>query len=347
MSLRSRSTRIALLAASISLTAVASAHGNSADHSATAPLLLASADDVTDERALRDQRKAAQQAREQLRAERKQMLADAVRTWRAEAAELEMDSAERLREIDTQFQLEEVSLQAAVDREIAGLEAELQKRMNARLRAGIGAASQSDSAMAAHMQAMEQEIKDFQAQLFAARRDGAERIHAARMAAQLRKDALLDQRDQQLLQSARALGLGKRPEPILATPIGGALTSQEEKWNEREQKEVERIAAQQAKMLAEVTKGKELRAWERANQQADFELDWQERAELQELESQKALFSTFMMPAAAGDGADQQDAMNRLADLGEQEKLTKIRYQQIQRENAIRRREAKRALLEP
>lgn len=336
---------ISLLSALLGASPAALAEDRGAGHQAEAPLQLALADEQSDERALRDQRKAAQQARQQQRNERKAALAEAVRNWRSEAAELESDYAERLRAIDTEFQLEEVGLQADVDREIARLEAELQKRMNAGLRAGMGAASQSEAGMATQLQTMEQEIKDFQGRLFAARRDGAARIHQARMQAQSRKDALLDQRDEQLLQSASALGLRERPEPILATAIGGTLTPQEEKWNEREQKEVERIEAQHAKLLAKTSSGSELRAWERANRQQDFELDWQERTELQELESQQTLFSAFMMPVSTGEAVDQQDYMNRLAELNEQQRLIKIRYQQIQRENTIRRREEKRAML--
>jgi hypothetical protein len=96
---------------------------------------------------------------------------------------------------------------------------------------------------------------------------------------------------------------------------------------------------------AKTSSGSKLRAWERANRQQDFELDWQERAELQELEAQQTLFSAFMMPVSTGEAVDQEDYMTRLADLNEQQRLIKIRYEQIQRENSIRRREERRAML--
>ncbi|NHA14675.1 hypothetical protein [Thioalkalivibrio sp. XN279] len=301
-------------------------------------VMAASSATALDDRQLRTLRSEAQRERQQQRNLRKQQLNDAARTFRVDAGNLEADYKESARAIDTEFKLEEVGLQAEIDAKIAALEAEMHKRLNARIMAGTG------EDMAQQMQAMEQEAKAYQDRLFEARKRGAAHIHAARLRAEARKDALFLEMDQLALRRADELGLTTTPEPILAAPIGGELTRQEAQWNERELTEVERITERHAKLLAGFRNGERLRAWERANLEQDFALDWQERSELQALESQQTFFNAFLMQSAEAGAFDQQAYVERLADITEQQRLIKIRYEQVRRENQIKRREEKRAL---
>ncbi|MEQ9004132.1 MAG: hypothetical protein RIE74_11255, partial [Pseudomonadales bacterium] len=242
--------------------------------------------------------------------------------------------------VDVEFQLEEVRLQAEIDAQVAALETEMQKRLHGSLQGAIG----NDQDLARGFEAMERETRAHQDRLFEVRKAGAARVHAARQRAQARKDALYLERDQEALRRADDFGLTEAPAPILATPIGGELTRQEQQWNEREQRDVARLAERHAKLLAEYRNGARLRDWERANRDADFELDWQERAELHALQSQQSLFNAFMVQPDAGADFDRQAYLDRLAENAEQQRLIKIRYEQIKRENDIRRREEKRVL---
>jgi len=159
-----------------------------------------------------------------------------------------------------------------------------------------------------------------------------------------RKHEMLGEMDQAVLRKAESLGLAREPMPILASPIGGALTRPEEQWNERERKEVKTIAERNAKALAKYENGAKLRAWERANMEEDFRLASEERREFHELASQRMLFGAFMLQAEPSQPADVQLLTDRIAEAVQQEKLLKIRYDQIRKENAIQRREERRKL---
>lgn len=304
------------------------------------PAMVATAISEQDDRELRTLRSEAQRERRQQRTLRNQQLTDAARTFRADAGNLEAEYKERVRVIDTEFKLEEVRLQAAQDTRVAALESELQKRFNASVMAMNG------QDVAARAQAMEQESKAHQDRLFEVRKEGAATIHAARLHAEARKDAEFLEMDQRALRRAQELGLTVAPESILASPVGGELTRQEQQWNEQEHKEIERITDRHAKLIAGFVTGERLRAWERANLDADFQLAWQERSELHALESQQTFFNIFMMESGGGEEFDQQAFVDRLADNAEQQRLIKIRYEQIRKENVIKRREEKRALAE-
>src|SRR5690606_37580666 len=129
--------------------------------------------------------------------------------------------------------------------------------------------------------------------------------------------------------------------PILASPIGGELTKPEEQWNERERKEVKTIAERNRKALAKHENGATLRESERANADEDFQLDWAEKRELNELASRRMLFGAFMLQADPATPADGQSLTDRLAEVERDEKLVKIRYDQLRKTKAIERREAR------
>src|SRR5690606_38341045 len=140
---------------------------------------------------------------------------------------------------------------------------------------------------------------------------------------------------------AASLGLTREPAPVLASPIGGELTRPEEQWNERERKEVRTIAERNDKALAKYANGAKLREWERANLDEDFRLAWEEKRELDELVSQRMLFRSFMLQADPSRPADAQSFTDRLAEAEHQEKLIRIKYDQLRKTKAIERREAR------
>jgi hypothetical protein len=155
---------------------------------------------------------------------------------------------------------------------------------------------------------------------------------------------LLGEMDERILAEAESLGLTADYPPTLATPIGGELTRQEEQWNQRAERDAERTRERNAATLSKYVNGERLRTWERANLEEDFQLLWAERDELRGLDSQNAFFSTMMLPAGQGEEADPQALMDRLSELRQQEQLIKIKYEQIRRENTIKRREERKLL---
>src|SRR5690606_17245616 len=96
---------------------------------------------------------------------------------------------------------------------------------------------------------------------------------------------------------AASLGLTRDYPPILATPIGDALTKQEEQWNQREEQSVARLNERNAKTVSRFQNGAKLRAWERENLDEDFRLAWEEKRALQELESRQSVFGALMLQA--------------------------------------------------
>jgi len=150
--------------------------------------------------------------------------------------------------------------------------------------------------------------------------------------------------DQAVLRKAEELSLTREQPPLLATPIGGALTPPEEQWNERERKEVKTIAERNRAALAKYTNGAKLRAWERGNMEEDFRITWDEKRELNELASRRILFGAFMLQADPSKPADAESLTDRLAEAQHQEKLVKIKYDQLRKTRAIERREERRKL---
>ena len=287
---------------------------------------------------LRDQRSAAQKERNEKKRERDRELSDASRELREHARELDTEYREKLREVDVDFELKRVELQAGHQEKVAAAEAEFQKRLSAAMTAP-GAED-----MQQRMSKFETEMKTMSSELFRLKREAAGIEHKERMAVLARKHELLGEMDQAVMSKAESLGLTREHEPILASPIGGELTKPEEQWNERERKEVKTIAERNRKALAKYENGAKLREWERANAEEDFELDWEEKRELNELASRRMLFGAFMLQADPSKPADGQSLTDRLAEVERDEKLIKIRYDQLRKTNAIERREARRKL---
>lgn len=287
---------------------------------------------------LRDQRSAAQKERNEQKRGRDRALSDASRELREHARELDTEYREKLRQVDVDFELKRVALQAGHQEKVAAAEAEFQKKLSAAMTAPGAEDLQQ------RMTRLEAEMKSMSAELFRLKHEAAGIEHKERMAVLARKHALLGELDQAVLRKAESLGLTREPAPILASPIGGELTRPEEQWNERERKEVKTIAERNRKVLAKYENGAKLRESERANAEEDFELDWAEKQELNELASRRMLFGAFVLQADPSKPADGQSLTDRLAEVERDEKLIKIRYDQLRKTKAIERREARRKL---
>lgn len=290
------------------------------------------------DQALREQRNAAQKQRQEARTERNQALSEAIQIFREQAKARENDYQARLKELDTNFELRKVGLEAEQEKRVVAAEADFQKKWSTLL--------MQPDAPPDQWQLIEQQMKSFSTELFRIRKDAAEIAHRERMAVEAQKHELLNEMDQRILDDAQALGLTEPPSPIIATPIGGELTKAEAQWNERDTKEVANLDRNNRKLLAKYLTGKSVRDWERENREIDFKLAWDEKSELHEIASRKTLFSSMMLQAQE-QAPDQQDFMNQMTELAQEEKLVKIKYDQVRKENAIKRREERKTLLEP
>lgn len=155
---------------------------------------------------------------------------------------------------------------------------------------------------------------------------------------------LLTERDQQVLGEAASLGLTEPYSPILATPIGDGLTIQEERWNDREKKEFVKLEQRNSKALSEFRSGAKLRKWEIRNLHGDFELTWDEKAELHALESEQVFYNTLFIQVAQGQQVDQQKVIAQIAELNEKKKLINIEYQKIRDKSRITLREQRKSI---
>jgi hypothetical protein len=303
------------------------------------PLLFALAPAMADDaKELLKQQQAAHEERQAEKKERGTEVNDARKEFRELAREMKSDSQQQIKDLDTEFELQRVDLQASHDMKIAEAEAEFQKRQSDMLmQTGFNFDQQS-------IERMQAEGKAYADKLFALKRESAEEMHKARIANEERKNELLTKRDQLLLAEADSLGLTGEYRPILATPIGDALTRNEEKWNEREAKEVRKIQEHNSKMLSEFRNGEKLRKWEIQVLNEDFKLTWDEKAEQAALDSEQNLFSTLMMQPSQGD-ADPQAFMSKIAEINKNKKLIDIKYRKIREQNRIKRREQKKEIL--
>jgi len=289
--------------------------------------------------ALNDQRQAAQEERQLQKAERGQAITDATRAFRDFARALRSEYRERINELETKFERRRVELRAEHDAEVAEAEAGHKKRL-AELLARPN--MQYDEAA---ITSLEAEAKTFSDELFELRRALAESLYRERVAKEERKNTVLSEQDALALERASSLGLMQDYAPILATPIGEGLTPKEERWNERERKEVARLEERIAQLVSEFATGEALRKWEIENLKEDFELAWQERTELHAVDSEQAFYDALLAQGARGASYDQKKLTKRLAELTKQKTLIEIRYKEIRDRNRIERREEKKALL--
>lgn len=288
---------------------------------------------------LRKQRQAAQKERKTQKSERSKEISEGTKDFREYVRDLKMDYQEQVKELDTEFELQRVELKADHDARVAGAEAEYQKKLSSLfMRPG----AEFDDQAIKQMQA---EGKAFADELFALKKQSAEELHREQIAKEERENALLSERDRMALDEASTLGLTGKYSPILATPIGDGLTKEEERWNERERKEVVKLEDRNKKTVSKFRNGEKLRKWEIGNLNEDFKLTWDEKAELHALDSQQIFYNAMFMQAAQGGQVDQQKLMADMAEINEKKKLITIEYRKVRDKNRITRREEKKAIL--
>ena len=301
-----------------------------------APAGFAGAEDSPE---LRKQRQDAQRERQQQVLARNKEVNEANRAFRAYTHDLKMEYREQERDLDTQFKLREVDLKADHDARVAGAEADYQKKLMSLFMSPGGEIT--DQAV----EQMRAEAKAFSDALFDLKRQSAEELHEAFIANEQSKHELLSERDALVLDEAASLGLTHKYAPILATPIGDGLTAQEERWNEKETRDVARLEERNSKALSEFRNGAKLREWEMENLNEDFRLLWEEKAKLHTLDSQQSFYNVLFLQAAQGQPFDQQQFMAEMAEINEKKKLIGIEYSKIRDKNRITRREEKKAIL--
>jgi len=285
------------------------------------------------------QRQAAQRERQLEKNERAKSINEATRAFREYVRDLKADYQAQIKALDTDFELRRVDLKAEHDARVAGAESEYQAKIM-----GLFMKPEAEFTEQA-IEQMQSEGKAYADEIFALRRQSAEELHRESMALEERKNALLSERDQMAMQEASALGLTGSYPPILATPIGEGLTKSEERWNQREKKEVKKLEERNGKTVAEFRNGKKLRDWEIENLNEDFKLTWDEKAEVHALDSQQIFYNALFMQAAQGKQVDQQEYMSKLAELNKQKKLIRIEYKKVHDKNRIARREEKKKLM--
>ncbi len=291
-----------------------------------------------EDKELRKQRQAAQKERQAKKNERNREIADATKSFREFTRDLKVEYSDLLKDVDTEFELTQVDLQAERQAKIAQAEAEFQKKWTS-LFLRPGGQMNKDA-----LKKMEQETKVHSNELFRIKEEAAQIAHKEKMGSEKQKHALLQERDNRALEEAASLGLTKKYEPILATPIGGELTRQEKQWNERAEKEIEKIHTRNSQIVREFKNGRKLREWERKNFDKDFQLKWEEKRELHVIESQQTFFNSLLMQSAQGAEVNPQDIMAKFAELSKQTKLVKIKYQTIRKKNSITRHGEKKKL---
>ncbi len=288
---------------------------------------------------LRKQRQAAQKERQLQKNERAKELNEATKAFRAFARELQSEYADKVAELEIEFELKRVELRAEHDARVAEAEADYQKKLSGLfMKPGITFDEQT-------IERLQAEGKAFADELFVLRKQSAEAQHRERIAKEQRENAILTERDRRILEQASALGLTRDYAPILATPLGDGLTQQEERWNERETNEVDILRERNNKAIAEFRNGESLRKWEIGNLEEDFQLKWDEKAQSHALDSQQLFYNAMFMQAAQGGEVDQSRLVNRLTELNEKKKLIGINYRQIRDQKRIKRQEERKAIL--
>ncbi|GAB4348147.1 MAG: hypothetical protein Kow006_08570 [Gammaproteobacteria bacterium] len=291
-----------------------------------------------DEKALAAERRAAHQERQRERNERGKRNREALTQFRHYANALKQTYRERLSELDAEFRLQQTELDAEREAEIAGAEAEIQQSITQLFLRPAGEADQNS------MEQLRETFNTYQEKLFDIRRRAARKEHEERIANEIRKHELLTERDREALAEAESLGLLARPKAILATPIGGSLTPAEERWNEREKKEVERLFQSNRQQLAEFINGAKIREWEINNKKEDFELEWRKKEELHALNAEQQYFN--LLAFSGGSPQNQQELARKLSEISKQTRLINIKYNKLRKQNRITRNQERKKLRE-
>ncbi len=291
-----------------------------------------------DDRALRAERNEAQKKRQQQVNERNKKNHAAMADFRDFTRDLNQEYQEKTRGMDTDYRMQKIELKAQRDMKIAEAESEMHQNISQ-----LYLNPQSMDNLKA-MEKFKVDMKSHQDKVFAIKKQAATDEHNEYIGVEKNKHKVMSERDQQALDKAKALGLLTKQQPILAKPIGGALTSQEERWNKREQKEVERMYSNNQRQLREYTKGAKLREWEINNKREDFKLKWQKKSEIHALQNEQAYYNSFI--AAGGNmRLKQQELSAKMAEISKQNRMVNIKYSKIDKQNRLKRNTERRKMM--
>lgn len=294
---------------------------------------------AAEDRELYKQRLEAQRERQQQVNDRNREINAARSDFRSFAQELKKDYREQSKGVDTELQLRKVDIKADRDAAVADAEAEYQSKIMAVYMNPEGANTTMTS------EQLSADTKAHADTVFSLKKQYAEALHAETIAIEKKKDALLTEMDEKALDEAATLGLTGTYEPILATPIGGELTAQEERWNEREKKAVVKHEEQNRKLLAEFRNGAKLRQWEIDNLDEDFRLAWEEKDKEHVLDVEHKVVHSMLTGVGQGGQVDQQQWMKQIQELGAEKRKISTEYRKIRDKNRIERREQRKAIL--
>ncbi len=296
---------------------------------------------AADEKALRAERYEAQKQRQQQKNERQSKNRESFAQFRRFTNELKLEYKEKSRSLETQYRLHKVELKAQRDMKIAEAEADMQQQINQLF---INPQN-SDNKEAAKK--LRTEMKAHADKVFAIKKQAAEIEHKEFINNETSKHKSLSERDKIALDKAKALGLMDKYSPILATPIGGSLSRQEEQWNEKEKIEVEKLYKSNQRQLAEFIHGAKIREWEIANKNEDFKLKWDKKSELNELNQEQAFYNMLLVNPAGHSQASRKEISENIADMRKRNRMINIKYKKINDQNRIKRNEERRKMRNP
>lgn len=293
---------------------------------------------AADEKALRAERYEAQKQRQQQKNERQNKIRESFANFRNFARELNLEYKEKSRSLEMEYRLQRVELKAQRDMKIADAEANMQQQLSQLF---INPQTRDNREAIDKLRA---DMKIHADKVFEIKKQAAEIEHREFIDNENRKHKLLSERDQKALDKARALGLLDKHSPILARPIGGKLTRQEEQWNEKEKIEVEKLYKSNQRQLAEFIYGVKLREWEIANKQSDFKLEWDKKSELHDLNQEQALYNMLLLNPAGYSEGGQKEISEKMTDMSKRSRMINIKYKKINDQNRIKRSEERRKI---
>ena len=293
--------------------------------------------DAAEDKAIQAERREAQKQRQQKKTERNKGNNEALRQFRAFVTELKREYRDKARDLDTEYRLQRTELRAERQMKTVEVEAELQQSITQLLLTPPNGNNQQS------IEKLKEDMKVYQDKMYEVRKAGALQEHEELIANELRKHELMNQRDAKALDEARQLGLLDKHDPIVATAIGGSLTPSEERWNEREKVEVERMYQGNQRQLTEFIVGGKLREWEIGNKREDFELEWRKRAELHEISSEQQYFNSLVF--SGGGAQSPQEIAQQLTEISKKNQMINIKYNKLNQQNQTKRRVARRQIM--
>jgi hypothetical protein len=291
---------------------------------------------AADDKEIKAERRAAQQQRQQLKNDRARENREAMKDLRLFASDLKKEYTERARDLDSEYSIQREELKAERQKKIAAVDAELQSKFTGML---LDPSSGETS-----MEQLREDMKTYSDKAFEIKQQAAREEHEEFIRNEKRKHELFSERDNRVLDEAKSLGLMDKAEPIIAKPIGGELTRNEERWNEREKKEVQRLFDSNQRQLAEFLYGKELREWEIANKREDFELKSEKEQALHELKSEQTWLNSLMFSPQMDEKA-RKEFTDELAELNKKTQEINIEFNKRKKQNNLRRSNERRKIM--